>query len=327
MVDIYEIAARCGVSIATVSRVINGSPRVNSATKEKVLSVIKETGFVPNAFARGLNFNSIGLIGVLCTDFGDAFFSQAVSYIEKNLRKNDLNAMLVCTGYTLEGKKKGLEQLVNKNVDAIVLIGAVFKEEHNEHIAEVAKKIPVFTVNSSMDYPNVYSVKCDERQAIREVVAVLTNKGYRMPLYLYENPLYGNAEKIEGFREGLLDAGIQPEDEMLVSLGQTSKKVVPLIRDYILTHKESIDAVLTSNDALAIYTVKAMRGLGVKFPVVGFNNSSVAEMATPELTSVDNMLEEMCRITVDNLTDVLAGKRKPSQITVLTGRLVHRETF
>lgn len=327
MADIYEVAKKSGVSTATVSRVINGNPKVNSETRERVLSVIKETGFVPNAFARGLNFNSMGLIGVLCTDFGDAFFSQAVSYVEKYLRKNDLSAMLVCTGYTLEGKKKGLGQLVNKNVDAIILIGTVFQEGHSEYIAEIAGNIPVFTVNSVLDFPNVYSVKCDERRAAKDVVAALVAKGYRSPLYLYENPSYGNTEKIEGFKEGLKEAGIVPDKELIVSLKETSKSVVPVICSFLKQHAGRVDAIFTSNDALAVYAMKAQSQANVCLPVIGFNNSSIAELVTPELTSVDNMLEEMCKITVEHLVDVQMGVVKPPRVTVLSGRIVHRDTF
>ena len=328
MADIYEVAKLSGVSIATVSRVINNSPRVSAETKERILGVIERVGYVPNAFARGLNFNSIGLVGVLCTDFGDAFFSQAVSYIEKNLRDNGFGAMLVCTGYTLAGKKQGLVQLANKNVDAIILVGTVFQEEHNEYIAEVAEKIPVFTVNSVLDYENVYSVKCDEKGAAHDVATALVQAGCRSPLCLFENPSYGSIDKLEGFREGLEEAGLALEKEQRLSVVEAKRTVVSVIADYFKQHTGKIDSVFAYNDALAVYALKAMNQAGIgQLPTVGFNNSTIAQLSTPELTSVDNRLEEMCRLSVEKLVQLQNEKKKPEKITVLTGKIVHRETF
>lgn len=328
MADIYEIAKLSGVSIATVSRVINNSPKVNAETKERILSVIESVGYVPNAFARGLNFNSIDLVGVLCTDFGDAFYSQAVSYIEKDLRDNGFGAMLVCTGYTLAGKKQGLAQLANKNVDAIILVGTVFQEEHNEYIAEIAEKIPIFTVNSVLDFENVYSVKCDEKGAAHDVAAALVQAGRRAPLCLFEKPSYGSVDKLEGFQEGLAEAGLELKKEQRLSVTESKRKVVSVIADYFRKHAGQIDSVFAYNDALAVYALKAMKQVGMEpLPTVGFNNSSIAQLSTPELTSVDNRLEEMCRLSVENLVQMKNEKKKPEKITVLTGRIVHRDTF
>lgn len=82
--NIYDIARLSGVSIATVSRVVNGSPNVSEKTKEKVLAVIKKSEYTPNVFARGLGLNSMKMIGILCPDISDLYMAQAVSYLEKD---------------------------------------------------------------------------------------------------------------------------------------------------------------------------------------------------------------------------------------------------
>lgn len=324
--NIYQIAEKCGVSIATVSRVMNGSGPVGKETREKVLRVIEETGFTPNSFARGLNFNSMRLIGVLCTDFGDPFYSQAVAHLEERLRSRNFNMLLVCTGYTVEGKKRGLTELVNKNVDAIILIGTVFKENDNSHIEETARKVPVFMVNSAVDAENVYSVKCDEEQAAEQAVSALLAAGYRKPLYLHVNTWYGNADKIRGYRNAFVKAGLSVEESLIVKVENSADAVAMLLAEMLDDDPEIFDSVFTANDVLAAFVLKALKKLGVSKPIIGFNNSSLAELVTPELSSVDNMLAAMCQTTVDRLLDVLSGNHPP-KTTLLSGSLIRRETF
>ena len=105
---IYDISKRAGVSIATVSRVLNGSANVKPKTRKKVMEVIEQCGYTPNAFARGLGLNTMNTIGILCVDSSDLYLSKAVYYIEQNLRAGGYHAVLCCTGYDLESKKASL---------------------------------------------------------------------------------------------------------------------------------------------------------------------------------------------------------------------------
>ena len=91
---IYDISKKAGVSIATVSRVLNNSPKVSQKTKERVLEIINESGYEPNAYARGLGSGSMKTIGILCADVADIYLANAVSFLEKNLRQNGFNTIL-----------------------------------------------------------------------------------------------------------------------------------------------------------------------------------------------------------------------------------------
>lgn len=93
-ITIYDIAQKCNVSIATVSRVLNGSTRVSEKTRAKVLQVMKEMGYKPNPFARGLGLDSMKIVGVICTDVADIFYAHAVSLLEDGLRKHHFDVML-----------------------------------------------------------------------------------------------------------------------------------------------------------------------------------------------------------------------------------------
>ena len=150
--NIYDIAAKAGVSIATVSRVLNGSPNVSAKTKEKVLRVIQEEGYTPNVFARGLGLNTMKMIGILCTDVSDIYYAKAVSILENALRQHGYDSLLCSTGNKLSDKKKYVDLLLNKRVDAIILIGSTFKEESdNSHIEKAASKVPTIIINGLID--------------------------------------------------------------------------------------------------------------------------------------------------------------------------------
>ncbi len=95
---IYDISKKSGVSIATVSRVINGKKGVSDATRRRVLSVMNEKGYTPNAFARGLGLRSIKTVGVMCMDVADIYLAAAVSSIERELRRRGYDSLLCCTG-------------------------------------------------------------------------------------------------------------------------------------------------------------------------------------------------------------------------------------
>ena len=106
--NIYDIAEQCGVSIATVSRVLNNSPNVRAQTRERILAVMQEKGYTPNACARGLGLGSMRQVGVLCTHIEDAFQATDVAYIEERLRTQEMNAILRCTGSTAQVKQEAL---------------------------------------------------------------------------------------------------------------------------------------------------------------------------------------------------------------------------
>lgn len=104
--NIYDISKAAGVSIASVSRVINGADNVSEKTREKVLKVIDQYGYTPNAYARGLGRGSMRTIGIMCSDSSDIYLANAIHYLETGLREHGYNSILCCTGYDLEDKKE-----------------------------------------------------------------------------------------------------------------------------------------------------------------------------------------------------------------------------
>lgn len=320
--NIYDIADKAGVSIATVSRVLNDSEKVSEKTRNRILNVIEEEGYVPNAFARGLGLNTMRMVGVMCTDITDPFYAGAVGIIERLLRANGMDTVLSCTGNDISNKKKALEALVNRKVDAVILIGSALREKSdNTHIRSASKTLPIVIINGYISAKGVYCILCDERKAVKRTVQSLNAEGLKNILYLYNADTYSGLEKRGGYEDGCDSLG-------LTKLCRKIEKKFDAAEEATLQalENEKIDAIITSEDLLAAGALKALRKKNVSMPVVGFNNSVISECTAPTLTSIDNKCESMCEIAVKLLSDIGEGKSVP-QKTVLSASIALRESF
>ena len=333
-VNIYDISKRAGVSIATVSRVLNNSPHVSPATREKVMAVIDDSGYVPNAFARGLGLNTMKTIGLLCPDASDPYLAQALAYLENAFRSRNYDCLLSCTGKSLDARIAGVELLKTRHVDGMVLMGSSFIENDdrdNDYMRQAAKHIPLILLNGSFPCEHVYCVLCDDQRATMEAAQHLLDTGCKRILYLYHSNNYSGKKKLAGYRAALESRGVELDEELLCYF-EDDKRNVQTVRDHLLElDKQGVkfDAVLASEDSLAIGAMKYARATGKNIPgelsVVGFNNSAYCLFTEPELTSVDNKLKAICDHIVETMMGVLDGKEMP-QKTVFTAEMVLRDS-
>ncbi len=323
--NIYDVAQKSGVSIATVSRVLNGSDKVSLTTRQKVLSVMADGHYAPNAFARGLGLNTMRMVGVLCTDIAVDFYAEAVALIESALRRKGLKVILRCTGDDVTAKADSITELSTQGVDALILVGSPFREKiNNDHLIAAAAHVPIILINGYLDLENVYCVFCDERRLMRDAVVALHQNGYQTPLYVSLNNRYSNAYKLDGYREGMAVCH-QPYDESHVILCENAGfDAVGEALDIAKENHVNFDSVLCTNDQLGIM---AQRHLKAAVPVIGFNNSALGEYCTPTLTSLDNMLSMMCRVAISLLDGLLNGNEPQPTKTCISGRIVYRDSF
>ena len=195
-----DIADLAGVSIATVSRVLNEPEKVRTETRLKVEKVMEQNNFVANAVARGLVLNSMQTIGVLTVDIRDDYFAEVIYTLERQFTDLGYNVLLSNTGGQLGEKKRYLRIMQEKQVDALILVGSVFKEATgNQHILETSKAVPVVLINSYLEGENIYSVLCDDAYGVREAVNYLVKQGRRDIYYFTDTKSASGLAKLEGF--------------------------------------------------------------------------------------------------------------------------------
>lgn len=333
--NIYDISKKTGVSIATVSRVINGSSNVSEKTRSKVLAAIDELGYTPNVFARGLGLNTMKTVGIMCADSSDPYLARAIYHIEQELRKNNYDSLLSCTGYDHDVKEKCMTMLLSKRVDAVVLVGSNYIEKDdllNSYIKNAAATVPVMIVNGVLNSPNIYCTTCDDYAAIYEVTESFIKSGRRKLLYIYNSHSYSGMKKLDGFCSAVKDAGIELSEKRLRFIDSHSVTVQIAKKEVSEAAKKGIkfDGIITSDDIIAVGVLKYARDAGISVPddlfVAGYNNFDISECCEPELTSVDNKLETLCRNCVANLMDILADNRALPKKTVFSAEIIERST-
>lgn len=330
---IYDVSERAGVSIATVSRVLNGSASVSEKTKERVLKVIEQCGYTPNAFARGLGLNTMKTIGIMTADSSDLYLAKGIYYVERKLRANGYDSILCCTGYDLEAKTDSMNLLINKKVDGIVLVGSNFIYEQasdNQYIVDAAEHIPIMLLNAALDAPNVYSVLSDDYTSMYEATRSMIASGVKDCIYFYNSNSYSGQRKLAGYKAAMEKAGLLKTGSLQFYSG-SHEDIDSMIRhlDGLRGHGITFHGVIAADDTLALAAVKYAKqnklGLPRELSVIGYNNSMLASCCDPELTSIDNRLETLCQHLITTLMGVLAGNEMPKK-TVFSGELVKRGT-
>ena len=331
---IYDISEKAGVSIATVSRVLNGSSNVSDKTKKKVLDVINQYEYTPNAFARGLGLNTMKTIGVMCADSSDLYLAKAIYFIEQKLRANGYDSILCCTGYELETKEKCLNLLISKKVDGIILVGSHFiyeSESDNRYIMDTALQVPVMLLNASFDAPNVYSIVSDDYNSMYEATKQMIASGIQDILYFYNSTSYSGKRKLAGYRAAMEEAGLLRSGNLMQLYTGSHEDIQGMSEHLMKVQGKGIlfRGVIASDDNLALGAIKYARTAGLRIPqelaIIGYNNSLLAACCNPELTSIDNKLETLCQHLITTLMGLLNGSEMPKK-TVFSGEIIHRGT-
>ncbi len=329
--NIYDVSKKAGVSIATVSRVLNGNHNVSEKTKQRVLDVMDELGYTPNVFARGLGLNTMKTIGIMCTDSSDVYLANAVYYLEQELRTQGYDCILCCTGSSHETKKKYTELLISKRVDGIILVGSKFLDaepSYNSYIIEAAKTLPIMMVNCYLEGDNIYCTQCDDETAVYSVTDSLIRSGCHNIVYLYTSTSQSGQNKLSGYKKALELNHLPLRKEFM----QLCHKDILRAREYLNSLYAGgilFDAVVTSDDFLAVGALKFAYEHHIPVPeelsIVGYNNSILARCTEPELTSIDSKVEALCATTVNTLMGVFNGSDVPTR-THITADLIKRNT-
>ena len=284
--NIYDVSKKAGVSIATVSRVLNGNHNVSEKTRSKVISAMKELDYTPNIFARGLGLNTMKTIGIMCTDSSDTYLANAVYYVEQKLRSFGYDAL------------------------------------------DASSEIPIILVNGYLAGDNIYCVMCNDHDAVYNAASDMIKAGHRDFVYLYTSTSFSGMNKLRGFKDAMDEAGIHIDKDRFHLCTKSISKSNDYL-SFIYEKNVPFDAILTSDDSLAVGAVKFAYKHGIKVPdeleIVGYNNSVLANCTEPELSSIDSKVEQLSSNAVDLLMEVLGGG-SVSNINTVTADLIKRQT-
>ncbi|WP_031515759.1 LacI family DNA-binding transcriptional regulator [Streptomyces sp. NRRL F-5123] len=299
-----EVAARAGVSRATVSRVVNGSEGVRAPLAERVRAAVDELGYVPNQAARTLVTRRNGAVAVVVAEpetrfFADPFFAQQVRGISKELTVHDNQLVLLLTEGAADYQRVG-RYLAGGHVDGAL----IFSLHDDNSLPEMARRAGVATViggrpgwSDAASGPTTLYVDCDNRGGARDAVRHLLGLGRRRIAHI-AGPLDQTAsiDRLDGFRDVLPNT-----DPALVAEGDFTPEGGALAMEELLKRSPDLDAVFAASDVMASGALRVLRRRGLRVPedvaVIGFDDIvSVAEWTDPPLTTIRQDIEEMGRM-------------------------------
>ena len=312
--NIYDIAELAGVSIATVSRVLNDSPNVAEKTKLRVRGIMEEQGYVPSGFSRRLGMNALKTIGLICPDAADDYMAKAVACLEGSLRSHGYDCLLYCSGYGYEDCRFAVSAMLRRQVDALVLVGSVYADddpdsERVNYIREAAKQAPVFLINGYVRGEDVCCAVCDDYEASYSAAAEMIASGRRKILFLTDMDTVSTNLKRQGCQAALAEAGLTLCGDVNVGLSnQINQTCGHLLRMPAL----DVDGIFAANDALASGALKYAKQKGLSVPgdlcIIGYNNSELSVCCDPELSTIDSREQRLCQIAVDFIKLRLSGR-------------------
>lgn len=214
----YDMSEKAEVSVVTVSRVPNGNPNANEGTRNRVLGVMRELGYIPNMFARRSGLGTMETIGIMCSNSSDPYLASAAYYLERGLWVNGYDFALYCTDSSSSTKQEYFDFLLSKWVDAIILASSKFvelKPEGDAYIPEAAKGLPIALVNGYLDDPNIYNTVCDDHAAMYRAMESLIAIGHGNILYFYTSHPYSGQNGIQGYKDALAAHYISMSEELI----------------------------------------------------------------------------------------------------------------
>lgn len=308
--NIYDIAKKCGVSISTVSRVMNNSGAVSEKTRQKVERAIEEGNFIPNSVARSLASNSTRSVGLMVPDVRNYFHAQAVYEIDELLTPQGYTTILCNTGVELYKKLDILNLQKEKKVDALITVGAAYgEEEFLSELKKLAKEIPVVQINNFC--PGLISVYCDEKEGIRQAVESFKAKGYKKPIFISQKAEF-HTRAYESKKEGFIEAleRYYPGNEFVEVSLEDSFNEVSKTEKFILDN--DFDAIQFENDNLAIKFLKAFLDDGIQIPqkvaLVGFDNIDATNYTYKKISSIDHKIHEHALVAVNDLLKIIKDR-------------------
>ncbi len=315
-VTIYDVAKYAGVSTATVSKVVNGTGRISKVTSSRVVRAIEELRYHPSIIASALKKNQTYSIGLLVPDITNPFYAELTRAVEDEALSRDYFVLVSSTDNTPEREKKQLQLLMRKQLDGLII--ATSDEPSNDTLEMLrTNELRVVFIDRVVPNSPYPLVATDHYIGGYQATEHLIQLGHRKLAILAE-PLYlrPSLERLKGFTAALEAYGLPHDSSPLLSRGFGAKAGYELAQRLLL-NKELPTAVFATNDLLALGLLQKFHEAGISIPdqlsLVGYDDTQMAKMVSPPLTTIAQPISEMGRIAVD----YLLGDNSPSAVTTL----------
>jgi LacI family transcriptional regulator len=327
-VTIYDVAREANVSMATVSRVVNGNPNVKPTTRKKVLATIERLGYRPNAVARGLASKKTTTVGAIIPDISSIFFAELARGIEDIATMYKYNIILSNSDQNKDKELQLINTMLEKQVDGIIFMGGNISDEHVHEFTSAS--IPVVLAATLDGSDTIPSVNIDYEAAGYEAAKYLIDKGNKKVAFISGKEEYTiNQLKYKGYLRALEEASITPNDDFIVHGEYTYESGIKAVSKFMnLSNKPT--AIFAASDQIALGAIHGAQDLGFKVPedveVFGFDNTKLAYMVRPTLSTVVQPMYDIGAVAMRLLTKYMNKEEVEEKKVVLPHRLIERNS-
>lgn len=323
---IYDIAGAAGVSLATVSRVLNHPDKVKEETKNKVMKIIKEKGYKPNANARGLASRKSTTVAVVIPELSRASVAEMIQGIDDAAKKFGYTIRLFINK-DVENEKELWGEIIASSVDGVLFMN----DEMTKEVYQLAEysPVPIVFVNALSKKDTIGSVCVDYEECAYDITTRMIKKGNKNIVFVGTEHKYTlNEMKQKGYTRAMEDNGLTPK--YLYTSGEIRKN--ELFFSEIL-EREIPEVALVVRDSIAISLMNVAVKKGIKVPdrlqVIGFQNTRYAQLANPKLSCVEIPIYEMGNTAMSYLTSLMKEditRPKKSEKILLAYDIIWRES-
>ncbi|MCW6653660.1 catabolite control protein A [Aerococcaceae bacterium NML191292] len=323
-ITIYDVAREAGVSMATVSRVVNGNPNVKPSTRKKVSEVIERLDYRPNAVARGLASKKTTTVGVIIPNVTNLFFSSLARGIDDIASMYKYNIILANSDENPEKELQVFNTLLAKQVDGIIFMGYHIQDHIRQEVSRT--RTPVVFAGTVLSETDLSMVNIDYRAATREVTEYLLGHKRRVAL------VTGSAEydinrdfRLAGYKEALAQHNVKVKQDLIIQKN-FSYSEGDKIAAQLLAAKAT--AAVVSDDEIAIAISNALYDRGIKVPeefeIITSNNSMLTQIVRPQLSSIQLPLYDIGAVAMRLLTKIMNNEEVEQHQIILPHKFIQR---
>jgi LacI family repressor for deo operon, udp, cdd, tsx, nupC, and nupG len=320
-----DVAKHSGVSVATVSRVLNGDKKVRLETKEKVMKAVEELNYVPNTLARNLSEMNSKKILVTIPNLSNTVFTERFRAIQAVFKPKGYQLILV---ETYKGEDASVVEMIkNRSVEGAILISALMEEEE---LIEKYKGLPIViaTDHKTESISTIPSVSMNNVEAAEKAIHYLANLGHSRIAFFGGKRLAAK-RRLKGYKNGLQQNGLEVDESLIFHDEWTFESGYKLANE-LLFRKELPTAIFAAADTIAIGAIKALNEHGFNIPddmsIIGVDNIPVSEYITPALTTIEQPTVEIGEKAAEMLLAILNQQPIEQQQVVINSKLIVRNS-
>lgn len=333
-ITIQDVADRAGVSITTVSRVMNGNYPVKKETREKVEAAIEALGFRPNLLARSLIQNRTRTIGVITPSIENLFFSEVIRSIEKTVRQEGFSTFFWDSEGDSDAELEGISSLLNRNVDGLVLIDPCTDHIKSGDYEKLSKHTPLVLINGYATGIACNYVMNDAESGTLAALRHFREQGHERIAFLRGRKSWSYDIKEAIYRSFMEEHGLPMDANSIIRIEAGNDLLtVEQARRIVQIRMQEPDpptAILACNDWMAIGALGGAKSLGIQVPdemsLIGFDNTIISQIAEPKLSTVDQKMTQLGQAAAERLLELVEGRDKDNKKILLETTLVIRET-